>query len=121
MAGSRLPIQNKVKASVQRAPDVGVVVKCNGLQMPAILTLGQPETIPFGNFEIEIEVVELVAKPEQEVTTWLWTIKGKPFGDRTVAVREYLCMTAKEARDLWDIEFPRCNPQKVSQSLPPSA
>jgi hypothetical protein len=121
MAGNVLPIQSKIKASVQNAPDVGVVVKFNGQSLPAILTLGEAQELQFGNFTVSVEAVDLVPKPEHEVTTWLWTIKGKPFGDRTVAVREYLCMKREEATDQWEAEFPNTKPQKVSQSLPPSA
>ncbi len=64
MSGSKLKLGQESSASIDPAPDVGVLVRFNGQQLPAILSLGKKETINFGNFQVEILPVEIISKPK---------------------------------------------------------
>jgi hypothetical protein len=123
MAGSILPIEGKVVASVVNPPDVGVVVKFNGQSMPAILSLGKSEDVQFGNFTVSIEAVDIIYPKPSEVAVWLWTMRSTigTGGDKVRVIRSYLCMDQSEALEAWAKEFPDTTPRKISQSLPPIA
>jgi hypothetical protein len=47
---------------VEPAPEIGIVVRFGDRQKPRILNVGIPEVFQFGNFPVEVEVVEVIRK-----------------------------------------------------------
>ena len=45
--------------------DIRIVVRFNGQQLPAILSVGEPQTLDFGSFPVEIEAVQIIRKPRR--------------------------------------------------------
>lgn len=77
MAGNHMSFSQRTGASVEPAPDVGIVVRFNGQQQPAILTVGKPETIQFGTFPVEIELTEIIRKRVRPAhkPPYIWVIR----------------------------------------------
>jgi len=101
MSGNKAKINSKAEFEIVRAKrkDVGLLVRFNGQQLPVMLAEGETRTLNFGNFPVEIEVVEVV-KPEPKVST--------PAGPRTRRFRFVgptgvdQSLLARDEADAWD-------------------
>lgn len=98
MSGNHIPIGGHAVPSVEPAPEIGLVVRFNGQQMPVILKVDEPETLHFGTFPIELEVVQVIRKKVRPASKppYYWIIKN----DQGVVAR-IRAMTEEDARRIF--------------------
>lgn len=93
MAGNHIHVDDTAGSVVEPAPTVGVVVRFNGQQQPAILSVGEPQTLDFGSFPIEVEVVQIIrSKPRpSRKPPYTWIIEsddGEQYKVRSIAEKQ---------------------------------
>ena len=95
LAGNRLNVRSTPASVIEPAPDIGVIVRFNGQQLPAVLSLGEAETLQFGNFTVEIEPVEII--PKLPVTNDRGPIKYQYTFKSAAGIHKYLGVDEAEA------------------------
>ncbi len=98
MSGNDLNAEQKAVPCVEPAPEIGLVVRFNGQQQPVILKVDEPETLNFGSFPIELEVVQVIRKKVRpaKAPPWYYIIKN----DQGVVAR-IRAMTEEDARRIF--------------------
>lgn len=83
MSGNHADIGDKAVPSIEKAPDVGLVVRFNGMQLPVMMTVGETQTLNFGTFPVEIKVVQVVRKKPRPTSGPPYTFIIKHDGGET--------------------------------------
>lgn len=92
--------EDKAVPCVEPAPEIGIVVRFNGQQQPAILTVDQPETIRFGTFEVEVTAVQIIRKKIRpaKAPPWNYLIVADDGTEHTIRAMDEACAARIFAR-----------------------
>lgn len=98
MAGNHIKVEDTAASHVEPAPEIGVVVRFNGGQQPALLAVGEPQTLKFGTFAVEVEVVQINRKKPRpsRKPPYFWIIESNDGNESKVRA-----MTEKQARRMF--------------------
>lgn len=107
--GNRLKVSGEAVPCVEPAPKIGIVVRFGGCQAPAILTVGEPQTLHFGTFRVEVEVVDVIRQKIRPAKKppYNWIVRttcGYEVPIRAMNEDNALRLFRRQEGDEWQIE-----------------